>query len=191
MKYGIIHTLLAVFLAFNVFLLILTGAISLPIYFRPFYYAHINALSLPQETGYSYNQIRTAYDEVLDYLTTPDKAFSTGGLPYTEEGKSHFEDCRRLFSLLRIVLFVSLASVVFLWSLRRILRLPTYRLGRCHPAIYGALGALLPVVAFGTAALIDFNEVFTAFHTILFPVKNQRITKSRKKRLCILFTHNL
>ncbi len=171
-KLCVAHMLLSVFLSFNVFLLILSAAISLPIYIRPFYYAHIDALSLPQETGYSYDQIRTAYDEMLDYLTIPDKTFSVGDLPYTVEGKSHFADCRRLFSLLRVVLFISFALVVFVWVLRRFLRWPPYYLGRCHSIVYGALGALLLILIFGIAVLADFDGAFTGFHAILFPGKD-------------------
>ena len=87
-------SLLSLLCALCVFFFLLTAAIGLPIYIRPFYYAHIEAFDLARVSGYSEAEIREAYDEVLDYLTLPGKEFSTGVLPHSAEGKAHFEDCK-------------------------------------------------------------------------------------------------
>jgi uncharacterized membrane protein len=73
-------------------LLIITFSIGLPIYVRPFYYAHIAPLDLVEDTGKTVEQIKEGYDEVLDYLTLPGREFSAGDFAYSEEGKSQFED---------------------------------------------------------------------------------------------------
>ena len=91
--------LLSMLCAVCVVFFLLTAAIGLPIYIRPFYYAHIEAFDLARVSGYSEEEIREAYDEVLDYLTLPGKEFSTGVLPHSAEGKAHFEDCKVLFDL--------------------------------------------------------------------------------------------
>ena len=61
-------------------LLVLSASIAVPILFRPFYYIQIDALRLPERTGWPEEVIREAYDEVLDFcvLGTP---FGTGERP--------------------------------------------------------------------------------------------------------------
>ena len=44
-------------------------------------------------------KLKEAYDEVLNYLTLPNKPFGTGQLKYSESGMSHFVDCKKLFNL--------------------------------------------------------------------------------------------
>ena len=48
-------------------LLVLTGSIAVPILCRPFYYAHIAALDLPEYTGLSVEEIKTAFDQMLHW----------------------------------------------------------------------------------------------------------------------------
>ena len=79
--------LLSFLCAVCVFFFLLTAAIGLPIYIRPFYYAHIDAFDLPIVSGYSAEEIRVAYDEVLDYLTLPGKGFGTGVLPHSRRAR--------------------------------------------------------------------------------------------------------
>ena len=108
-------------------LFLLTAAIGLPIYIRPFYYAHIDAFDLPARSGYTAEEIRDAYDEVLDYLTLPGKDFGTGVIPHSSEGKAHFEDCKVLFELNAAVLVGSGLVLAVLFALRK--KWGPYRLG--------------------------------------------------------------
>ena len=86
MKNKILTAVLGIFIA----LFIITFSIGLPIYFRPFYYMQIESLGIPEMCGESYETIKDAYDEVLDYLTK----FLPGtydtvrpeGLPYVYAG---------------------------------------------------------------------------------------------------------
>jgi uncharacterized membrane protein len=107
-------------------LLVLTVSIGLPIYCRPFYYAHIDALDL-ERSGFTENQIRTAYDQVLDYLTLPGKPFGTGELAYSAEGEAHFADCKVLFDLNAGVLIGSALCVGAILLLRRLGKAPSLR----------------------------------------------------------------
>ena len=107
---------------------VLTGAIAAPILCRSFYYAHIDALDLTEQIGLSETEIRRAYNEMMDYCTGGD-TFSTGILPHSQEGASHFADVRSLFLLDLGLLAGSMAACVVLFVLTRLLK------RRCAPIL--------------------------------------------------------
>lgn len=151
---------------------ILTVSIGLPIYIRPFYYAHIESMGLPEYTGLSAEEIRGAYDAVLDYLTLPGREFSTGILPYSEEGAAHFADCKVLFDLNRNILLLSAVVLLVLGILRKARKTGPYRLGRRSAAWWAALLALILPIVVGALAATDFDRAFVIFHKIFFPGKS-------------------
>ena len=155
-----------------VFLLILTASIGLPIYIRPFYYAHIGAMDLPERSGYSADEIRQAYDEVLDYLTIPGREFGTGVIPHSNSGRDHFVDCRKLFFLNGGGLLGSAAVLFMLWILRKRGMIEPLRIGRRSAAFWGAASAVVLPVVVGALAATDFDRAFTVFHTVFFPGKD-------------------
>ena len=161
--------LLSVVCLICVFLFLLTVSIGLPIYIRPFYYAHIGAYDLEGLSGYTEEQIRQAYDEVLDYLTLPGKEFGTGVLPHSDEGKAHFEDCKVLFDLNAAILLGSGCVLTVLFVMRK--KWGGYRLGK-HSAVFWAtvLSLTAPILIGGLAA-INFDRAFVIFHSIFFPGK--------------------
>ena len=163
--------LLSALLAAAIALALLTGSIALPIVCRPFYYAHIGALHLDERTGLSRAEIRTAYDEMLDYcLGAPE--FSTGVLKWSESGKSHFTDVRFLFLLDLRLFFAAAAAILFLIVLARLCRRsfsPLLGRGPCFWAGAG-LGGLFLIV--GGLAALDFDRAFVVFHTLFFPGKD-------------------
>ena len=160
---------LSVLCAVSLFLFLLTAAIGLPIYLRPFYYAHIDAYNLEAVSGYSDREIRQAYDEVLDYLTLPGRAFGTGVLPHSEEGKAHFEDCKTLFDLNAAVLTGSALVLAMLFFMRK--KWGPYRLGSHSAPFWAAAFALSAPVVIGALAALDFDRAFKFFHTVFFPGK--------------------
>lgn len=153
------------------FLLILTVSIGLPIYVRPFFYAHIDALALPEQSGFTREEIIEAYDEVLDYLTIPGKPFGTGVMPHSEEGASHFADCKILFDLNGTVLILSFVSIFILLVLRKKNKIKLLGFGRFSAGICSALAATLIPLILGGLAAIDFDRAFDIFHAIFFPGK--------------------
>ena len=166
---------LAALLAVAVFFCILTVSIALPIYIRPFYYAHIEALDLPGVSGFTADQIRSAYDAVLDYLTLPGKEFGTGVMACSEAAADHFRDCKVLFDLNAWILLGSAAVVAVLTVLSRFGGLGPLKLGGRSSAFWGALAAVgLPLVI-GSLAALDFNRAFVIFHSIFFPGKDNWI----------------
>lgn len=161
--------LLSVLCAVSVFLFLLTASISLPIYIRPFYYAHIGAYDLEAQSGYSEVQIRAAYDEVLDYLTLPGKEFGTGVLPHSQEGKAHFVDCKGLFDLNAGALFGTAAVLAVLFAMRK--KWGPYRLGRHSAAFWAAVLSVTAPIMIGFLAALDFDRAFVIFHSLFFPGK--------------------
>ena len=102
--------LLSIFLAAATACLVLSTSIAAPILCRPFYYAHIDAYALDDYTGLTTQEIRQAYDEMLDFCVGLEDEFSVGVLRWSESGKSHFEDVRKLFILDLAVMAVSAVS---------------------------------------------------------------------------------
>ena len=160
---------LSVLCAVSVFFLLLTVSIGLPIYIRPFYYAHIGAYELERVSGYSEAQIRQAYDEVLDYLTLPGKPFGTGEMPCSHEAEHHFADCRVLFELNAFLLVGSGLILALLFALRK--KWGPYRLGNHSAAWWAAVLSVTAPIMIGALAALDFDRAFVVFHSIFFPGK--------------------
>lgn len=162
---------LAVVLAAAAALALFTGAVAAPILCRPFYYAHIGPLRLVERTGYTEEEIRTAFDEMLDYCLGGEE-FSTGALKWSESGKSHFTDVRFLFLLDLQVLACSLgllaASAVLA---RRGRQRPARLLGR-GPAFWAGAGLGAACLIVAALAALDFDRAFRVFHTLFFPGKD-------------------
>lgn len=158
---------IAVIFAVALVLLVLTVSIGLPIYLRPFYYAHIDALELDETSGFTKDQIRTAYDEVLDYLTLPGKSFGTGDLPHSAEGAAHFADCKVLFDLNAGVLLGSAVVVAAIFLARK-----RFALSLRPAAFWAGVSALTVPVVVGSLAAVDFDRAFVIFHKIFFPGKS-------------------
>ena len=170
--------LLAVVLAIVTALTLMTAAIAAPILCRPFYYAHIGPMELCEQTGLTEEEIKTAFDEMMDYCLGGEE-FSTGVLKWSESGKSHFDDVRKLFLLdlealaICAILLIAIAAIIRIsgWQ-------PGTLLGRGFPFWAGAgLGAAFLIV--GGLASLDFDRAFIIFHTLFFPGKDNWIFDPR------------
>jgi integral membrane protein (TIGR01906 family) len=159
----------SVLFAVAVFFLIITFAIRIPIDIRPVYYAHINAYDLPEYSGYSYEEIREAYDEVLDYLTKPGAEFGTGKMEHSVSGAKHFTDCKKLFALNYTVFYISAIAVGTLIVLKKMGKTEDYKLGRFSSGFWGALAAIVVPMLLALMVCIDFDSAFYVFHFIFFP----------------------
>ena len=162
---------LALVLAVAVFFFIFTASIGLPIYIRPFYYAHIEALDLPGVSGFTADQIKESYDEVLDYLTLPGREFGTGVMACSERAADHFRDCKVLFDLNAWLILLSAATILVLLLLRRFGSVEL-NIGSRSGAFWGALSAVGFPLVIGALAALDFNRAFVIFHSIFFPGKD-------------------
>ena len=168
-------TSLSVIFIIAVVILTITFSIGLPIYVRPFYYAHIPSIQEEFREWYDVeietDYIKDAYDEVLDFLTKNGKEFGTGELPYSEEGKGHFEDCKVLFDLNRNALIISFAALIILLLLNKI---GAIRLARPFGMPLSSIAGISTLVLFASLAAVvaqNFSKAFTIFHKIFFPGK--------------------
>lgn len=153
-------------------LAVLTGSIGWVLLVRPFYYAQIGPLGLCAASGLTAEQVRAAYGDVMDYCLGLRPDFAAGVLPFSAEGASHFADVRVLVILNMAVLAVTVAFLLGLHidCKRRSEALP--RLGGRTPGFWAAcaLGGVILVVA--ALAATNFGRVFTVFHSIFFPGKD-------------------
>ena len=155
-------------------LLILSASIAAPILIRPFYYLQIDALELPQRTGWSRETIRAAYDQVLDFCVLG-RPFGAGELAWSEAGRSHFADVQGLFWLDFAVAGGALLVLLALLLLRRWRGFAFYRfLGR-GPGFWAGSLTLAAVLVVGALAALDFDRAFVVFHALFFPGKDNWI----------------
>ena len=167
---------LSVLFVIAVVILTITFSIGLPIYVRPFYYAHIPSIQeefkewydIELETDY----IKDAYDEVLDFLTKDGEEFGTGELPYSEEGKGHFEDCKVLFDLNKYAFMISMTIVVILTLLHSFGVIKLMKPRGYSLTFIAGVGTLSLFVILALLVSIDFEVAFTIFHKIFFPGKD-------------------
>ncbi len=158
-----------------IFFFILSFSIALPIYFRFFYYLHINGLSLPEKIGYSYSQIKGAYDEVLNYLTLPNMPFGTGVFAYTKSGAEHFADCKVLFDINLIALILSTITIITTFILIKLKKVKLCRPFNMNVAFISAVSIFALIFIVGIFVAIDFSSAFTTFHHLFFPNKTNWI----------------
>lgn len=150
-------------------LVILSGAIALPILFRPFFYWHIKPLNLCQMVGLTPEQVKTAYNEMMDFCTGVSNTFSAGVLPFSESGADHFADVRKLFLL---DLGVLVGAAILLTGVLILKRKRTLWLLGHTPGFWSAIGLGVTFAGVGGLAALDFDSAFVVFHKLFFPGKD-------------------
>ena len=176
---------LTIILIFSLLILMITFSIGLPIYFRPFYYLHINGLKMVENTRWSYDVIKEAYDEVLDYLVL-NKPFGTGQLRYSSEGQSHFEDCKILFDLNFYCLLGSFIISVVIITLHKLKKIEIQKYFKFNPIFFSSIIAILIPLVVGILASIDFDRAFEVFHAIFFPGKDNWLFDPRNDQIILV-----
>ena len=178
--------LLSLFTGVFTALLVLSASIAVPLLCRPFYYAHIEALNLVGYTGLSVEQIREAFDQVMDYCLGLRPDFAAGVLPFSESGASHFADVRVLFLLDLWVAVISLAALVILFIISRRKKLtPTPLMGH-GPGFWAAIGLGGLFLIVGGLAATNFERAFVIFHSLFFPGKTNWLFDWRTDPIILL-----
>lgn len=152
-------------------LVVFTGSIAWVLLVRAFYYVQIGPLGVCAASGLTAEQVRAAYDDVMDYCLGLRPDFAAGVLPFSAEGASHFADVRMLFLLDLAVLAGTLLLLLGLKIACRRRHTALPRLNERTPGFWAAcvLGGLSLTV--GALAATDFDRAFTVFHRIFFPGK--------------------
>lgn len=146
-------------------------AILIPIIFRPFYYCSIKLLDIEGQSGFTYGEIKEAFDDVMNFIWHGSE-FKTGVLAYSEEGASHFKDCVPLFWLDLWVCIISFIYLMANFILVRFHVLEFKRYKGFHPLFYCGVIVIGLVIIIGIFGLIDFYKLFEAFHKLFFPGKD-------------------
>lgn len=150
-------------------LTVLSGAIALPILFRPFYYWHIGPLRLTELVELTPEQMKTAYNEMMNFCVGWTNTFSVGVLPFSVSGAEHFADVQKLFVLdLRVLVTAS----ILLIALRIVFHKESLRLAGHTPGFWGAVGLGATGLVVGAIAALDFEKAFVVFHKLFFPGKD-------------------
>ena len=157
-------------------LVVLTGAIAVPILFRPFFFWPIGPMDLTESVGLSVQQIKDAYNAMMDYCIGLSGTFSAGVLPFSAEGMAHFADVRKLFVLDLWVLDVAVPLLIAVMLLRK--KNPV-RLAGHTPGFWSAVGLGTAFAVIGGLAALDFNRAFVVFHQLFFPGKSNWIFDGR------------
>lgn len=178
--------LLAVLTGVFTALLVLTASIAVPLLCRPFYYAHIEALDLDGYTGLSVEQIKQAFDQVMDYCLGLRPDFAAGVLPFSQSGASHFADVRVLFLLDLWVAVISLAALVILFVLSRKRKLTPAPLLGHGPGFWAAIGLGGLFLLVGGLAATNFDRAFVIFHALFFPGKTNWLFDWRTDPIILL-----
>lgn len=161
--------LLAIIQAILIALVVLSGSIGAPILCRPFYYQHIVPLKLHEAVGLSVEQVKLAYDQMLDYCIGRTDTLAIGSLPFSDSAAAHFADVRRLFVLDLRVFAVGVVLLTALWLLGR---KRTARLLGHTSGFWSAIGLGVTFLTVGALAASDFDRAFEVFHGLLFPGKD-------------------
>ena len=178
MKKG--NNLISVFLFTATFLFIVSISISLPIFLRPFYYAHIDAYSLPESSGFTKDEIIEAYDETLDYLTRPDiTTFSAGCMKFSSDGAEHFRDCKKLFTLNSAALLLSAFTIILILFLRKSKKITLSHFIGHSPVFWSGITVIFSPLILGLLISLNPDRAFVIFHKIFFPGKDNWIFNPR------------
>ena len=159
----------AIIRAVLIALVVLSGAIALPILFRPFYWWHIGPMEIAEYMDLSVSQIKQAYGEMMDYCIGLSNTFSVGVLPFSQSGAAHFADVRKLF-ILDLAVFA--AAGIAVGMLCYVNRKSPLRLAGHTPGFWSAVGLGAGCLLLGGLVAIDFKKAFTVFHKIFFPGKD-------------------
>lgn len=152
--------------------LVLSAAVAVPLLWRGFYYLHIEGLDLPAKTGWTAQEIRGAFDEMMDFCVFG-QPFGTGVLKWSQDGYAHFVDCEVLFRMDFTALTISLAALLLLLHMAK--EYKPIRFWGKGPMFWA--GGILSVsfVAIAGLAAMDFDRAFVVFHSVFFPGKTNWI----------------
>lgn len=163
----------SVLLSLVLALLVLSFSISVPILFRPFYYVQIDALHLQEQTGWSAEVIREAYDGCWTSASSAPLRYRTAGL--VGVGPQPLRRCAGAFSPGFCRAGVTAAAAAGFLLLYKAKGLRFHRFAGRGPAFWAGTGAAAAVLVVAGLAALDFDRAFVVFHAIFFPGKDNWI----------------
>ena len=148
--------------AFALTAFLIGGAVVITLGFRPLYYKDVDRLQIPQESGYSKEEILENYNALIDYnMKWEDSRLEFPSLPMSDNGRTHFAEVKDIFDIFKWMLVVGGAiSLVgaFLFLRKK-------EAGFLLKA--SVTSAVLPVVLAILAAAC-WDKLFVWFHELFF-----------------------
>ena len=163
---------LTILFGISVAIAILTFCIGLPIYCRFFYYLQISPLKIDSITGYSIQEIKIAYNEMLNYLVLPNKSFSAGVFSYTENFALHMAAVKKLFTLNLVAFIISFTIIIVLLVLEKIKKIRLCKPFNLGVSFFSCLSLISTFIVIGVLCVIDSDKAFIIFHDIFFMGEN-------------------
>ena len=143
-------------------LFIIFAAVKLTLMFKQLYYFDIQYLNIEAQSGYSKTEIVKNYNYVINYLLTPgNQEFILPSIEYSKYGQIHFQDVKRIFTSIDILLVVTgLINVLgLIFNIKR----------KSFDFLKHTFAMLILVPSlFLTAIMINFDAAFVTFHKIFF-----------------------
>ena len=141
---------------------ILTLAITLTINAYPLYVFDIHFLGIEDRTGLDQKSLLANYQQLMGYLNNPFvKTLEMTDFPVSDSGAFHFYEVKCLFLLNYALLIITcLPAIRFVKQLWQSSQLWIIK----QPLVYTGL---VPVIL-GLFMLVAFDQVFIAFHQVMF-----------------------
>lgn len=151
-----------IFTALILSLFIISFAVCFVTFFKPLYYMDIELLHISEYSGYAKDIIIKNYDILIDYQSL----FYRGALylpdfRMSETGRIHFEEVKRIFEAVQILMITT--GVASAFCIYRRHKEKEYRYLRLTSVF--SIGIPLTL---GLFACADFDTAFVIFHKIFF-----------------------
>ena len=142
---------------------IISAAVTLALNFRFIYYSDIERYGLDEISGFSAEQLKEDYRELIDYnCIWGDGSLDFPHFSLTGDAAQHFREARTLF------MFFGYGVPVFgLLSVLLIILANKKKLGQTYLAIASFISIVLPT-ALGVFSLLAWDRFFVLFHKISF-----------------------
>ena len=183
-KNRFVDVLLNIIVVIAVMLFAVSFSAFIPCYFKGFYTPWVNWLDIPTTSGYSVDKILYAYSNVLDFIWRG--AEFNPGIPMTESGIDHFRDCIPLFWMQLWFMLGSFIYLVVYFVLLSLDKIKPIKWGKLPLYAYGGIFLIGLLAVLGIWAAISFDSLFTVFHTVFFPGKENWVFDPRYDKLILI-----
>jgi len=151
-----------ILLSLSLAILIIILIVKLTLNLKIIYYLDIVYLDIPKLSQLEISEIKSNYSYVIEYINNPSiTEFNLPTLPYSTEGKIHFEEVKAIFIFLSNLAYILSFTILTLF-------IPTYKNRKYNFLKLTSIFLLiLPIICF-IPFLINFDKSFTIFHKLLF-----------------------
>ncbi|MEE3928286.1 TIGR01906 family membrane protein [Mycoplasmopsis ciconiae] len=181
---------LNVILGVSIFFFIISFSISLVIWSRSFFYGYLSNINLDNlsfKVGkLNYEQLKQAYDEVMNYLIGYKSIFSSGLLKTSQNAIDHFSDVKRLFIINFI--FLAITSIIILTITIIKFKFKNLKIQFLLSGFIASITLLVFIFVTIIVSSINFEKSFAVFHKIFFPGKSNWIFNPREDEIIQILT---